>query len=150
MDHSKKAEELFLSGYNCAQAVFCAFCDLTGLEVELAARLSSSFGGGLARLREVCGAVSGMAMTLGYLYGYGDPGATDEKKEHYARVRGLVEKFSAECGHYICRELLGEGGKDSSPVPEKRTEAYYKKRPCAELCSIAAGLVDEFISEVGL
>ncbi|MBE6591804.1 MAG: C_GCAxxG_C_C family protein [Ruminococcaceae bacterium] len=150
MDHSKKAEELFLSGYNCAQAVFCAFCDLTGLEVELAARLSSSFGGGLARLREVCGAVSGMAMTLGYLYGYGDPGATDEKKEHYARVRGLVEKFSAECGHYICRELLGEGGKDSSPVPEKRTEAYYKKRPCAKLCAVAAQLIDDYISEVGL
>ena len=150
MDHSKKAEELFLSGYNCAQAVFCSFCDLTGLDIDTAAKMVSSMGGGVARLRDVCGAVSGMALVMGWLYGYSDPKASDEKMEHYARVRALVEKFSSKCGHYVCRELLGEEGKNNSPVPEKRTEAYYKKRPCAELCAIAAGLVDEYISEVGL
>ena len=150
MTHAEKGAQYFCDGYNCSQSVVLAYCDDLKLDKELALKMSSSFGGGMGKLREVCGAVSGMVMTLGYLYGYDDPKATDEKKEHYARVRALIEKFSSKCGHYICRELLGEEGKDNSPVAEKRSEAYYKTRPCAELCSIAAGLVDEFISEVGL
>ena len=74
MDHGMKAAELFLGGYNCAQSVVVAFCDVTGLEVDFAAKLASSFGGGMGRMREVCGAVSGMLMVLGLLYGYDTPG----------------------------------------------------------------------------
>ena len=85
MDHRELAAELFLSGSNCAQAVVVAFCDVTGLEPSFAAKLASSFGGGMGRMREVCGAVSGMLMVLGTLYGYDDPGEKDRaKKAHYA------------------------------------------------------------------
>ena len=147
--HEELAKELFLQGYNCAQAVFCSFEDLTGIDRALSAKLSSSFGGGLARLREVCGAVSGMAMVLGVLFGYDDPLAKAEKKEHYERVRLLIGRFEEENGSYLCRELLGEKGRDTSPVPEARSEAYYKKRPCAELVAIAARLLDEYLDEIG-
>ena len=94
MDHREKAAELFVNGSNCAQAVAVAFCDVTGMEPELAAKLSSSFGGGMGRMREVCGAVSGMLMVLGALYGYDDPGEKDRaKKAHYAMVQELAGKF---------------------------------------------------------
>ena len=82
MDHSYKAGELFLTGANCSQAVVLAFDDLTGLDRDTALKISSAFGGGMGRMREVCGAVSGMFMVLGLLYGYTDPENLDIKKEH--------------------------------------------------------------------
>ncbi len=148
--HDEKAKLLFLQGYNCAQAVFCAFEDLTGIDRTLGAKLSSSFGGGFGRLREVCGAVSGMAMVLGHLFGNDDPEDGELKKEHYARVRELISRFEKENGSYICRELLGEQGSDTSPVPSPRNEEYYNKRPCAELVAVAARLLDEYLEEVGV
>ena len=99
MDHSIQAAELFLSGCNCAQAVLTAFCDVTGLEPEFAKKISSGFGGGVGRLREVCGAVSGMVMAADLLYGYTEPGEDDvHKKEHYALVQQLCKAFAAENG----------------------------------------------------
>ena len=94
--HEDKAKEFFLEGYNCSQAVFLAFSDELGIDQETALRLSSSFGGGMGRLREVCGAVSGMFMAAGVKYGYSDPKASDEKKEHYARIQKLAEELCAE------------------------------------------------------
>ena len=91
MDHGEKAEKLFKEGYNCAQSVLCAFEDVTGFERETAAKLASSFGGGLGRMREVCGAVSGAAMVLGLAKGYSDPEDFDAKKAHYA----LIQEFAA-------------------------------------------------------
>ncbi|MBR5528605.1 MAG: C_GCAxxG_C_C family protein [Clostridia bacterium] len=146
MSHAQRAVELFEKGYNCAQAVFTAFCDVMGLEEEAALRLSSSFGGGMGRMREVCGAVSGAFMVLGMLYGYSDLDP-ESKKAHYALIRGAAEKFKEQNGSIICRELLSGAGVDSSAggEPEKRTEAYYKKRPCRELVEIAAQIVDDII-----
>ena len=146
MSHAQRAVELFEKGYNCAQAVFTAFCDVMGLEEEAALRLSSSFGGGMGRMREVCGAVSGAFMVLGMLYGYSDLDP-ESKKAHYALIRGAAEKFKEQTGSIICRELLSGAGVDSSAggEPEKRTEAYYKKRPCRELVEIAAQIVDDII-----
>ncbi len=106
MDHAKRAQELFYAGYNCAQAVFCAFCDETGLDLDTAARLSSSFGGGLGRLRELCGALSGAELALGLLRGYSDVEDPALKSAHYARVRELAERFRAQNGTILCRELL--------------------------------------------
>ena len=146
MDHSMKAAELFLSGSNCAQAVAVAFCDVTGLDEITTAKISSSFGGGMGRLREVCGAVSGMLMVLGLLYGYNDPGEEDvHKKEHYALVQKLAGQFREECGSIICRELLDNPSSDPNPTP--RTAEFYQQRPCARMVITAARLLDEYIAE---
>lgn len=144
-NYTEKAKALFHEGYNCAQAVVLAFSDLTGLDERTAVMLSSSFGGGIGRMREVCGAVSGMCMVAGLLYGYDDPKAQSEKALHYARVQQLAADFRNENGSIICHELLGLGGGASVPIPEQRTQSYYKKRPCAELVSMAAGILEEYI-----
>lgn len=145
MDYGEKAKKLFESGYNCSQAVFCAFCDKTGIDMKTSAKLASSFGGGMGRLREVCGAVSGMFMVIGVLYGYDEPKNGGIKAEHYERIQKLAKEFESEAGSIICRELLGLEEKRSEPIPEKRTEQYYKKRPCAELVYIAAKITEKFI-----
>lgn len=141
---SKKAQELFRQGYNCAQSVFCAFCDEIGMDFETALKLSSSFGGGMGRLREVCGAVSAMFMIAGLKYGYITPNNDEIKGEHYARIQKLAEKFKEKYGTIICRELLGEEGQNSSPVPSKRTEEYYASRPCEAIIGYAAEIIENF------
>lgn len=155
IDHSKIARDLFLEGCNCSQAVFLAFSDLTGIDRELSLKISSSFGGGMGRLREVCGAFSGAIMVLGALYGYSDVKDPSLKKEHYARVQKLAEKFKAAnasplCseGSIVCRELLGlSKGENSSPDPTPRTAEFYQKRPCPDIIAAAARILDEFIAE---
>ena len=145
MDHSEKAAELFLNGSNCAQAVVVAFCDVTGLEKDFAARLSCSFGGGMGRMREVCGAVSGMLMVVGLLYGYDDPGEKDvNKKAHYALVQQLAGAFREEVGSIVCREILKNPPSDPNPTP--RTAEYYKTRPCARMVMTAARILDGYIA----
>lgn len=143
--YAEKAKVLFECGYNCAQAVFCAFSDVMGMDEETALKISSSFGGGIGRLREVCGAVSGAAMVLGALYGYTDPKDDGAKKDHYARIQEFAGRFKEENGSYICKELLGLEKVENSPVPTKRTNSFYKKRPCSELVFEAASLVEEYI-----
>ena len=143
MDHGMKAAELFLSGYNCAQAVAVAFCDVTGLEERQAARMASAFGGGMGRMREVCGAVSGMLMVLSYLYGYDTPGDDATKKRLYGDVQALAGAFRAENGHIVCRELLKNPPSDPNPSP--RTAEYYAQRPCARMVMTAARLMEEFL-----
>ena len=146
MDHRYLAADLFSNGSNCAQAVLLAFEDVTGLDSRTAATLSSSFGGGMGRLREVCGAVSGMLMVAGILYGYDDPGEKDAtKKAHYALVQELCAKFKEEAGSIICREILENPPSDPNPSP--RTEEYYKTRPCARLVILAAKILDDYIAE---
>ena len=123
-----------------------AFRDLTGLDPHLAARLSSPFGGGMGRQREVCGAVSGMLMVAGILYGYEDPGENDaHKKAHYALVQELCARFRQEAGSIVCREILKNPPSD--PTPSPRTAEYYKTRPCARMVMLAARILDEYIAE---
>ena len=145
MDHMIMAGDLFLEGYNCAQAVAVAFTDLTGMDKALAAKLAAPFGGGMGRMREVCGAVSGMFMVLGILYGYDNSDADSKKKELYQQVQALAEKFKAENGSIICREILKNPPSDPNPSP--RTVEYYAKRPCCKMVMTAAKLLDEFIAE---
>ena len=147
MNHGEKAEKLFLDGYNCAQSVLCAFEDVTGFELETAAKLASSFGGGLGRMREVCGAVSGASMVLGLTKGYCDPKDFEAKKAHYARVQEFARRFKEQNGSIICRELLSGVETEKGGMPEKRTERYYHKRPCALLCKCAADILDEMFTE---
>ena len=145
MDHRELAAELFLSGSNCAQAVVVAFCDVTGLEPSFAAKLASSFGGGMGRMREVCGAVSGMLLVAGLLYGYGTPGDEESKKAHYHLVQALAGKFREREQSIVCREILKNPPSDPNPTP--RNEEFYKKRPCARLVALAAQILDDYIRE---
>lgn len=146
MNHEFKAADLFLSGSNCAQAIVVAYCDVTGLDESFAAKLSSSFGGGMGRLREVCGAVSGMLMVAGLLYGYDDPGEGDcNKKEHYKLVQALAGAFREEVGSIVCREILKNPPSDPNPSP--RTAEYYATRPCARMVMTAARVLDAYIAE---
>jgi C_GCAxxG_C_C family probable redox protein len=145
MDHGMKAAELFLSGYNCSQAVVVAFSDLTGLDTQLSAKLASSFGGGMGRMREVCGAVSGMLMVAGLLYGYETPGDDVSKKAHYTRVQYLAGKFREEVGSIVCREILKNPPSDPAPTP--RTAEFYAQRPCVRMVMTAARILDEYIAD---
>lgn len=145
MTKGERAKALFCDGYNCAQAVFGAFCEELSLDFDVAMKLSSGFGGGMGRLREVCGAVSGMFMVLDMKHGYTSPTDKDGKKELYSHIQALAKEFSDENGSIICRELLGLSDKVSNPTPDARTKAYYKKRPCAELVEFAADLVDNYL-----
>ena len=146
MTHEEKAIANFLVGYNCAQSVFLAFAPDLGLSDELALRLSSSFGGGMGRLREVCGAVSGMLMAAGALYGYTSPTDDQVKAAHYALVQDLAGQFRALHGTIICRELLGRTGAES-PVPEERTAAYYAQRPCARFVGDGAKILEAYMAQ---
>ncbi len=161
------AKEKFLDGYNCAQSVVAAFAQEdffinSGLTEKTAILAVSGFGGGMGRLREVCGTVTGMFFVASLKQGYypaDDKTVNGElKKKHYELIQRLAKKFADKNGSIICRELLGLTKKlntdaaqkgslpgSDTPVPEARTEGYYKKRPCPELCALAAKIVAEEI-----
>lgn len=140
MNKKEYAESLFKSGYNCSQSVAVAFAEEAGLDKEMVARLTIGFGGGVGRMREVCGAVSGMAFVISALY-------NEDKGSIYERVQEVANEFRKENGSVVCRELLGLSIKGAdSPVPEPRTDAYYKKRPCVELVVMSADILEKYIS----
>ena len=141
-----RAEELFNSGYNCSQSVVLAFADIIGLEPSLAATISASFGGGMGRLREVCGAVSGMTMVAGFLAPCPTADNPVAKRANYALVQHFAEQFRAQNGAIVCRTLLGLDHAKDNPTPSPRTAEYYKKRPCRELVGDAARIVAEYIN----
>lgn len=145
MNHSDLAIEMFQKGYNCSQSVVVAFCDVSGMTEEYAARLSSSFGGGMGRMREVCGAVSGMLMVAGLLYGYSTPGDDGSKRHHYQLVQSLAAQFREREGSIVCREILKNPPSDPNPTP--RNAEFYAKRPCARLVALAAQILDDYIAE---
>lgn len=142
MNHAQKARDLFLSGCSCSQAVFAAFADDFGMDQDTALRLASSFGGGMGGMRETCGAVSGMLMVAGLKWGYSEVGNLDVKTAHYARVRKLIDSFTAEHTTIVCRELLAHLG-ELKKDPSARTAEYYKVRPCVMFVETAARLLDE-------
>ena len=145
--YGDRAFSLFYEGYNCAQAVFCAFSEDTGISMSSSARIASSFGGGMGRLREVCGAVSGAFLVLGTLIGYADPAEPALKAAHYKVVQDFARRFREANSSIVCRELLK--GVETAPglVPEARTPEFYRKRPCPELIRQAAVLAAQLIEE---
>ncbi|MCH5297927.1 MAG: C_GCAxxG_C_C family protein [Ruminococcus sp.] len=146
MTKGEIAKQYFLKGYNCTQAVMLAFYNDLGIDEQTALMIPSPFGGGIGRMREVCGALSGTYMVLGLKRGYNEPNNTQGKTRLYKEVQELAAKFKEDNGSIICRELLKLRikGKDS-PAPSERTDNYYKNRPCPELCRYAADLIDEFL-----
>lgn len=146
--HSERAAELFRQrGWNCAQSVAGAFCDVTGMDLDAAKRISAPFGGGMGRLREVCGAMSGALMVLGLLCAPDDPADRAAKAEHYALVQEFARRFRERNGSLYCRELLE--GPDARPEPSERTEQFYQNRPCEGIIRSAAELLDELLAEQG-
>lgn len=143
--YATDAAELFESGYNCAQAVAVAFCDVIGMEPKAVAAMASSFGGGMGRMREVCGAVSGMLLVAGILYGYDTPGDDESKKVHYQRVQAMAEEFRQEAGSIICREILKNPPSDPSPTP--RSPEFYQMRPCTRMVYLAAEILSNYLAE---
>lgn len=145
-NRSEKAKELFKQGYNCSQAVVGVFAEEFGLDFDTAMKISSSFGGGMGRMREVCGAVSGMFMAAGLAFA-SPKFSTGEKGEHYKRIQELAKRFKDKNGSIICRELLNGINASNSPIPSERTETYYKKRPCVELVGDAVELFEQYFNE---
>jgi len=143
----ERAKAFFKEGYNCAQAVFLAFADDLKMDRNTVIQLTSSFGGGMGRLREVCGAVSGMFMVAGMFWGYTIPDDNRAKTEHYRRIQKLANQFKEIHGSIICKDLLGLAEKSNSPVSEKRTADYYQKRPCVQLVGDAARILDEMLRQ---
>ena len=143
MTKKERAQELFTQGYNCAQAVAGAFCQEMGMPEEAAVKAVSGFGGGMGRLREVCGACSGMFFVFSVCKGYDRAEDTEGKKKLYELIRLAAEKFKERNGSIICRELLG--GAPAGGDPLVRTEQYYKKRPCVELVGDAAEITEQLL-----
>ena len=137
--------ENFKKGYNCSQSIVLTFTDILPMDSDTLSKMASSFGGGMGRLREVCGAVSGMFMVAGLLYGYEGPETGQVKADHYARIQDLAHRFEEQHGSIVCREMLGLNVKHDVPTPEARTDEYYKKRPCVEIIGDAAEILDEYI-----
>lgn len=135
------ARDYFTQGYNCAQSVFLTYANKYGIDKETALKLSSSFGGGMGRLREVCGVVSAMFMIAGLEKGYTSNNNDELKAQHYALIQRLASKFKEKHGTIICRELLGLDGEDN-PIPSKRTPEYYSERPCEEFIADACKIID--------
>lgn len=147
MTRGERAKAMFEEGYNCAQATVLAFADILPAGTDTLMRMACSFGGGMGRLREVCGAMSGTCMILGLLYGYPGPETGEAKAEQYARVQELGRLFEASNGSLVCRELLGLTETHDVPVPEARTAAYYTARPCGDIIARAAENLERFIAE---
>ena len=148
MNESQRAVELFKEGFNCSQSVFVAFAHKFDIDEYTAKKISAGLGGGIGRLREVCGAVSGAAMVIGSLASATEGADVENKQKNYELVREFAKRFTEENGSIICRELLGldEQTKETAK-PESRTAEYYKKRPCVELVECAAQILEEMINE---
>ena len=151
MDREEKAREYFRQGYNCCQSVAMAFSDITGLEPRKVAELTSGFGGGMGRMREVCGAVSGMTFCAGAIKPAADPQVREERTANYALVQEMAGEFREAFGSIVCKELLNLRAQDKTagasgqemygPQPSERTAAFYHSRSCENFVGMAARIV---------
>ena len=150
-ERAQTAKQNFLNGYNCCQAVMLAFNDVFGTDATTIATIASGFGGGMARMREVCGTVSAIGMAAGFISPAITPKNMEERTANYALVQELAGEFRKENGSIVCRELLGLDRKPAagngaepqmeSPAPSERTAEYYRKRPCPELVACSARII---------
>ena len=143
----EQAEQLFKEGYNCSQSLALAFCEEIGIEKSKLLRIVSSFGGGMGRMREVCGAVSSMALLAGLKQGNIDPSNEEGKESIYLLTRQLAQRFKEKHGTIICRELLGIKDMEESARPSARTKEYYASRPCSRLVATAGEIIEEMLLE---
>lgn len=146
-EYKERARELFLQGFNCSQAVFCAFADDYDIPRELALKLSASFGGGIGRMRETCGALCGACMLAGLEKGQTKAGDNKAKQENYKLVQDFAGKFKARNGSIRCGDLLKNAAANANnPVPEERTAEYYKERPCLRMVDTAVEIFEDYLN----
>ncbi len=146
-DRRKIAEEAFMAGYNCAQSLAVAFADMVPIPQDEWVKLCAPFGGGMGRLREVCGAMSASLAVLGLLQGYATPETGAPKKELYAKVQTLAKTFEEQHGTIICRDILGLAPGHDEPEPTVRTPEFYASRPCLKCIGDAAENLERFLQE---
>ncbi len=149
-ERMERACGYFREGYNCAQAVVMAYNDIMNMSLDEVARLTAPFGGGMGRMREVCGSVCGMTMLAGAIQPSSDPKNLEERKDNYALVQHFAEQFRKENGDIVCRRLLGLEPiveRNETAMPSERTPEYYKKRPCSEYVGCAARIVGEYLNQ---
>jgi len=138
---TQQAVENFKNGYNCAQSVAMAYADLYSVDIETLKILSAPFGGGMGRLREVCGAVTGMFLILGMEHPASAPNDIPTKTANYKAVQGTAQQFKDKMGSYVCADLLKIGRHPQKSTPEDRNSEYYAKRPCAYCVAVAAEIL---------
>jgi len=146
-ERTKRAVELFKQGYNCSQSVVMAYADLYDIDINTVAKLATSFGGGMGRLREVCGAVSGMFMVLGLEYPFIDTKNKASKNENYKKVQETATEFKTAMGSIICADLLSQKREAQHYESADRTKEYYATRPCAQCVAIAAEITGKNITK---
>ena len=146
MTRKEQAVAYFKQGYNCSQSVVLAFKDLVNIDEATLLKIASPFGGGMGRLREVCGSLSGAFIILGLLYGYDTPETGQVKAELYERVQSLARQYENDKGSIVCRELMHLNVKHDDSKPEARTKDFYTKRPCIELIAYATELLENYIN----
>ncbi len=149
MTEKERAVELFLEGFNCSQSVFCTFCHRFDIDEDTAKRISAGLGGGVGRMRDVCGAVSASAMVLGSVCSATEGDDAESKKKNYGLVGEFAERFKKIHGSVICREILENNAvkTDNTATPEGRTADYYKNRPCLKVVEDAAEILMQMIGE---
>ena len=146
----QRAVDNFMAGYGCCQSVVAAFADLYGLDDVMAKRIAAGFGGGVGRLRMMCGAVSGIVMLVGLDCGQTEGSDREGKSACYKVVQDLLARSKAENGSLICAEILGLEGyqkAQNSYVASARTAEYYKTRPCAAKVESAARIFARYLEE---
>ena len=148
MSRADQARTYFREGYACAQAVALAFADIADVDIDALERMMLPFGGGIARQRLTCGAVSGMVAAAGAIYAVGGV-SKQNKLQVYEIVRDLCGRFAERRGTLVCGELLARAGVDNSAggAPEARSEEYYRKRPCDEIVYVAAQVLEQYLAE---
>lgn len=145
MSRADRAEALFREGYNCSQTVVATFADVLDMSVEEAAKMSAALGAGVGKMREVCGAVSGMALVASHFKGYSDPKEVEGKKALYKLVQDMCHEFEETMESIVCRDLLGIKKGEDLAEPSVRTEEYYQQRPCIRACRCAAEIVEKYL-----
>lgn len=173
-ERARTARQNFLDGYNCCQAVMLAFADIFGTDENTIATITSGFGGGMARMREVCGTVTAMGMAAGFMSPAVRPKNMAERTANYALVQELAGEFRKENGSIVCWELLGLPARPSEtgqarpsgntvpqepadtaaaacmepPTPSERTPEYYRRRPCPDLVACSARIIARKLTEL--
>lgn len=150
MTRKEQAIEYFKQGYNCTQAVVLAFKDVLTIDAEELCKIASPFGGGISRMRETCGAVTGMVLVLGNLVGYSTPETGEKKHELYKKTQEILKIFENRYGSLTCGKLLNLTQKHDNPKPTQRDNSFYLNRPCIELIGGAAEILDNYIKEKNL
>ena len=150
MTRKEQAIAYFKEGYNCSQAVVLTFKDVLSVDALELCKIASPFGGGISRMRETCGAVTGMVLVLGNLIGYSTPEMGEKKHELYKNTQELLKIFEKKYGSLTCRILLNLTSQHDDPKPSIRDHSFFDKRPCPELIGGAAEILENFIKEKNL